>query len=102
VAKLIPVFPPDMSSMAYDPQPESTEPEIRETGKHEDARPLELLNTNDDHATSPLTTILDMSARTVQIWSVLYMPFAIPSMVSDQSTTLSGLMTRGRWSAGLD
>jgi hypothetical protein len=81
-AKPTPVFPTDMSSLAYDSQPESTEPAIKEMRRHEDVRPLELLNAIDDDDTSssmeeraqPETT-LGMSARSVQIWLVMHMPF---------------------------
>jgi len=86
VTRLSPVFPP---GMAYDSQSESTEPANKETHEQEDALLSELLNANDEWAASPSTgvraeaaTNLDISARTVQMWLVLYMP-SVTSCISD-------------------
>jgi hypothetical protein len=79
--------------MAYDSQSESTEPANEEMHWQEDALTSELLNANDERAASPSTgehaeaaTNLDMSARTVQMWLVLYI-LSVISCISDRPAT---------------
>jgi hypothetical protein len=91
VTRLSPVFLPEM---AYDSQEEFTEPANKEIHGKEDALPSELLNANDECAASPSTgehaeaaINLHMSARTMQIWLVLYMPSVTSYTISDQSAT---------------
>lgn len=74
VTRLSPVF------IAYDSQSESTFPANKEMHGQEDALPLELPSANDERAASSsideyaeAATNLDMSARTVKMWLVLYM-----------------------------
>lgn len=83
VTRLSPVLP----EMAYHSQSESTEPANKEMHGQEDALLSELLNAGDERAASASTAEhLDMSARTVQTWLVLYMP-SFTSCISDQSAT---------------
>jgi hypothetical protein len=79
--------------MENDSQSESTEPANKEMHVQEDALPSALLIANDERAAFPSTGAhaeaaanLDMSARTVQMWLVLYMPL-VTSYISDQSAT---------------
>lgn len=111
VANLTPtgIFLPNIPSMAYDPQPESTEPAIKEMRKIEDAFTLEPHDTNGDHTISPSTEegsqpaiSLDMSTRAMQFWLVLRMHLTTPSMISDPPPILSGFRIRGRWSERLE
>ena len=90
VTGLSPVFLPEM---VYDSQEESIEPANEEMhSRKEDALPSELIGANDERAASPspstdehaeVATNLDMSARTVQIWLVLYVPL-VTSYISDR------------------
>ena len=88
VTGLSPVFLPEM---VYDSQEESIEPANEEMhSRKEDALPSELIGANDERAASPSTdehaeaaTNLDMSARTVQIWLVLFVPL-VTSYISDR------------------
>ena len=66
---------PVMSPVDYE-QPESTEPTIKKKRKRADARQLEVLNATYARTAFPsteeraaLAKELDMSARSVQIWS---------------------------------
>jgi len=77
-ARSIPISPAVLF-VDCDLQPEATEPAITEKCRHEDARPLEWLNINDDHTMSPSpadrgdpVTNLDMSAQNVQMWLVFF------------------------------
>src|SRR6266404_5262164 len=68
---------PTMSPVDYEPHPDPSEPTIKKKRKRADARQLEVLNATYARTAFPsteeraaLAKQLDMSARSVQIWSV--------------------------------
>ena len=88
VTILSPVFLPEL---AYDSQPESTEPANKEMYKQGDVLQSELLNANDERGApsgehAEAATNLDMSARDMKMWLVSYMPL-ITSYMSNKSAT---------------
>ena len=89
------------SPVAFDMPPEASEPTIKKKRKRTDARQLAALNRMYIRDAFPsaeerqqLAKELDMSARSVQNWSVL--PLFATCIISELWTVLSGSRTKGR------
>ena len=89
------------SPVPFDVSPETSEPTIKKKRKRADARQLAALNGMYTRRAYPsteerqqLARDLDMSARSVQNWSVL--PLFATCIISELWTILSGSRTKGR------